>query len=148
MGTPEEKGGAGNPTSYHARTPQSHDFPPMTLPLVTTPCGETRGCGRTAARRGSGTGAEVPSTVTEEDAQGPSCRPSPQAACHRGLRSKWSPWETPVGGSTLDRGEAGLTTAGSHHNRFQPVPASSNKPLVPVCVSNPAHSPFCFPRSP
>lgn len=55
-GAPVEKEGTGDPTGHsfsHVRT-RRHNYPPMTLPVVTAPSEEMRGCGPRAAQKGSG----------------------------------------------------------------------------------------------
>lgn len=84
--------------------------PSMTLPVVTEPSGEMRGCGGRC-------GAAEPKSLragTGQDFPGPGCRPSPHAACRRGLGSEQR------SGEGLGSGESGLDRrkAWSRHSWF------------------------------
>lgn len=65
-------------------------------------------------------GPKSPRTVTGQDARGPGCRPRPEAASRRGLRSKRRPPHGSADSRELTAWGSGPSTAGS--GWFQPAP--------------------------
>lgn len=117
----------------------------MTLPVVTAPSGETSGCGRRAAQRGSG--AEV---AARRDGTG---RPgSPTVGSVPTLRAGGdrSPSGAPRGLRSTDSGtevlEAGPTTAS--YSRFQPALVPSPHPSRSLTISRFPASPRVLPTTP
>lgn len=107
-----------DPPTHEPRRPR-HDCFLMTLPVVTAPSGETQGCRRRAAQRGSL--AEVTARSDQTESSGSRLPAQPPRCAPEGTEI---PAEPPVDSGLQSpewtAGRPGPATADS--NRFQPAP--------------------------